>query len=87
MKHHIFQNAFNSHTFAMMIAFALPLASFAGLSYLGVIESWGFYILFLLFPLAYILMMESLNPMPQKVIEDNITRIRRRRIENGRSII
>jgi len=71
----------------MMIAYALPMASFAGLSYLGVIESWGFYVLFLLYPLAYILMMESLHPTPQKVIEDNITRIRRRRIENGRSII
>ena len=69
MKYHIFQNAFNSHTFAMMIAFALPLASFAGLSYLGVIESWGFYVLFLLCPLALILMMEKMHPTPQIIIE------------------
>ena len=88
MNHHVFRNAFNRHTFAMMIAFAMPLVSFAGLSYLGIIESWGFYVLFLLFPLAYILMMASLHPTPQKVVADNITRIRRRRRnENRRSII
>ena len=68
MKNSTIRNVFNNRTFAMIMTYALPMASFAGLSYLGVLESWGFYILFLLFPLAYILMMESLHPTPQKVI-------------------
>ena len=68
MKKSFFQKAFNSHAYAMILAYALPMVSFAGLSYLGIIESWGFYALFLLCPLAYILMMGSLDPTPQKVI-------------------
>lgn len=69
MKKRIFRSAFNSHTFAMIIACALAIASFAGLSYLVIIESWGFYVLFLICPLAYILVMEKMHPTPQKVIE------------------
>ena len=52
----------------MIIAYAFPIASFAGLSYIGILESWGFYVLFLLCPLVYILMMETLHPRPQKVV-------------------
>lgn len=70
MKNGIFRKAFNSHTFAMVIACALPMASFAGLSYLGILESWGFYVLFLLCPLAFILMIAKMHPTPQKVIEN-----------------
>jgi purine-cytosine permease-like protein len=51
----------------MIIACVVLMASFAGLSYLGVLESWGFYVLFLLCPLVYILMMETLHPTFQKV--------------------
>lgn len=69
MKNSIFRSAFISHTFAMIIACALPMASFAGLSYLGVLESWGFYVLFLLCPLTLILMMEKMHPTPQIIIE------------------
>jgi hypothetical protein len=68
LKNNIIRNVFNNRTFAMIIAYALPMASFAGLSYLGVLGSWGFYVLFLLCPLVYILMMETLHPTPQKVI-------------------
>jgi hypothetical protein len=68
LKNRSIRNIFNNHTFAMIIAYALPMASFAGLSFLGVLESWGFYVLFLLCPLVYILMMETLHPTPQKVI-------------------
>jgi len=69
LKNSIFRSAFNSHTFAMIIACAFPMASFAGLSYLGILESWGFYVLFLLCPLAYILMMGKMHPTPQIIIE------------------
>lgn len=67
MKNSIFRNAFNSRTFALIVACALLMVSFAGLSYIGVLESWGFYVLFLLCPLVYILMMETLHPTPQKI--------------------
>jgi hypothetical protein len=69
LKNTNIRNVFNNHTFAMIIAYALPMASFAGLSYLGVLGSWGFYVLFLLCPLVYILMMETLHPTPQIIIE------------------
>ena len=68
MKNNIVRNVFKNHTFAMIIAYAFPIASFAGLSYIGILESWGFYVLFLLCPLVYILMMETLHPRPQKVV-------------------
>ena len=62
----------------MIIACAIPMASFAGLSYLGVLESWEFYVLFLLCPLTLILMMEKMHPTPQIIIEDrNPTRTSR----------
>ena len=61
MKYNIFQNALYRHLFTMIIACVVLMASFAGLSYLGVLESWGFYVLFLLCPLVYILMMETLG--------------------------
>ena len=69
MKNSIFRSTINNHIFAMIIACALPMASFAGLSYLGILESWGFYILFLLCPLTLILMMEKMHPTPQIIIE------------------
>ena len=80
MKNSIFRSAFISHTFAIIIACALPMASFAGLSYLGILESWGFYAVFLLCPLAYILMMEKMHPTPQIIIEDrNLSKGRTRK--------
>jgi tetrahydromethanopterin S-methyltransferase subunit E len=45
------------------------MAAFAVLSYLGILGSWGFYVLFLLCLLAYILTMEKMHPMPQKIIK------------------
>jgi hypothetical protein len=74
LKNGIFQNAFNSRTFALIIVCALLIASFAGLSYIGVLESWGFYALFLLCPLIFIQMMETLHPTPQKVKARNSRR-------------
>jgi len=45
------------------------MAAFAGLSYLGIIESWGFYALFLLGPLAHLSMTEKMHPTPRIVRE------------------
>jgi hypothetical protein len=69
LKNSIFQSTINNHIFAMIITCVIPMAAFAGLSYLGVFGSWGFYVVFLLCPLAYILMMEKMHPTPQIIIE------------------
>jgi len=68
LKNSIFRSTFNNPIFAMIIAGAFPMATFAGLSYLGILGSWGFYALFLLCPLAHILMMEKIHPTPQIII-------------------
>ena len=69
MKISIFQITINNHIFAIVITFVFSMASFAALSYLGILGSWGFYVLFLLCPLAYISMMEKMRPTPQIIIE------------------
>jgi hypothetical protein len=69
LKNSIFQSTINNHIFAIVITFLFPMASFTALSYLGILESWGFYVLFLLCPLAYISMMEKMRPTPQIIRE------------------
>ena len=78
MKNNTYRSTINNHILAMIITCLFSMAAFAGLSYLGILESWGFYVLFLLCPLAYILMMEKMHPTPQIIIEH-------RNLRNGRA--
>ncbi len=51
----------------MIITCVFSMAAFAGLSYLEIFGSWGFYAVFLLCPLAHILMMGRMNHSHEKV--------------------
>jgi len=56
MKVTLFDKIRSYHTLLMILCCALPIATVLSLSYLGVLGSWGYYALFLLCPLAHILM-------------------------------
>jgi hypothetical protein len=50
----------------MILCCALPIAAVLSLSYLGVLGSWGYYALFLLYPLAHILMFKKSHAKQDK---------------------
>ena len=52
---------------AMVLICILPMAGIAALSYLGVLGSWGFYVLFILCPVGHILMMQGMFSNPEEV--------------------
>ncbi len=56
MKVMLFDKILSNHLSLMILCCALPIATLLSLSYLGVLGSWGYYALFLLCPLAHILM-------------------------------
>ncbi|MCJ7540636.1 MAG: hypothetical protein MUO88_13335 [Desulfobacterales bacterium] len=59
MKVMLFDKIRNNHMLLMILCCALPIAAVLSLSYLGVLGSWGYYALFLLCPLAHILMFKK----------------------------
>ena len=52
----LFDKIRNNHMLMMILCCAIPIAAVLSLSYLDVLRSWGYYALFLLCPLAHILM-------------------------------
>jgi hypothetical protein len=50
-----------NHFLAMIICCAIPLVGILGLSYLGLLGSWGYYALILLCPLMHIVMMRGMH--------------------------
>ena len=56
MKVMLFDKIRNNHSLMMVLCCALPIVAVLTLSYLGVLDSWGYYALFLVCPLAHILM-------------------------------
>jgi hypothetical protein len=56
MKIMIFEKIRHNHALLMILCCAAPLVGLLALSYLGLLGSWAFYALFLLCPLAHILM-------------------------------
>ena len=56
MKIMLFDKIRNNHSLLMILCCALPIVAMLSLSYLGILGSWGYYVLFLLCPLSHILM-------------------------------
>jgi hypothetical protein len=50
-----------NHFLAMLLCCAVPLTVIAGLSWLGLLGSWGYYALILLCPLMHIVMMRGMH--------------------------
>jgi len=56
MKVMLFDKIRSNHMLLMILCCAFPIAVVLSLSYWGVLGSWGYYALFLLCPLAHIMM-------------------------------
>jgi len=59
MKVMLFDKIRNNHMLLMILCCAIPIAAVLSFSYLDVLGSWGYYALFLLCPLAHILMFKK----------------------------
>jgi hypothetical protein len=67
----------NNHMLLMVLCCTAPILGFFILSFVGLKESWGYYALFLLCPIAHIFMMKGMksyshgqnNPQKPKQIE------------------
>ena len=68
MKELLFDKIRNNHMFLMIICCAVPIVAFLSLSYLGVLGSWEYYALFLLCPLAHILMFKKSHAKQNKEV-------------------
>ena len=66
MKNMLFDKIRNHHIFLMIICCAIPIVALLLLSYLEVLGSWGYYALFLLCPLAHILMFRKSHTLQNK---------------------
>ena len=67
MKVTLFDRIRNHHTLLMVFCCAFPILAVLSLSYLGVLGSWGYYVLFLICPLAHILMFRKGHARQGKV--------------------
>jgi hypothetical protein len=65
----LWQNLFKNPTSSMGVMFLLSIAGIAALSYLGGLNSWGFYVLFLLCPVGHILMTWGMSSRRENGIE------------------
>jgi hypothetical protein len=68
MKVMLFDKIRSNHMLLMILCCALPIAALLSLSYLGVLGSWGYYALFLLCPLAHILMFRKGHAKQDKAV-------------------
>ena len=55
-----------NHLLAMTICCAAPLMAILALSSIGILGSWGYYLLLLLCPLGHMLMMRSMHSGNEK---------------------
>ena len=51
----------SNHLMAMILCCAIPIGGVLLLSYMNVIGSWGYYLIFLLCPLMHIFMMRGMH--------------------------
>jgi len=70
MKVTLFDKIRNHHTLLMILCCAFPILAVLSLSYLEVLGSWGYYALFLLCPLAHILMFRKGHAEQGKEVGD-----------------
>ena len=56
-----FEKIKNNHLLLMVLCCAIPILGFFILSFIGLRESWGYYALFLLCPIAHIFMMRGMK--------------------------
>jgi len=68
MKVMLFDKIQNNHMLMMILCCALPIAALLSLSYLDVLGSWGYYAVFLLCPLAHILMFKKSHTKKDKEV-------------------
>jgi len=63
----LFEKIKQNYFFAMVLCCAIPLVGIMALSSLGVLGSWGYYVLLLFCPLGHIFMMRGMHSHSQKV--------------------
>jgi hypothetical protein len=68
MKVMLFDKIRSNQILLMILCCALPIAALLSLSYLGVLGSWGYYALFLLCPLAHVLMFRKGHAKQDKAV-------------------
>ena len=57
----IFTKIKQNHFLAMILCCAIPVIGILALSYLGVLGSWGYYVLILLCPIGHIFLMRGMH--------------------------
>jgi hypothetical protein len=72
MKIMLFDKIRKNPSLLMILCCALPIIVVLSLSYLKVLGSWGYYALFLLFPLGHILMFKKAMPSRPKKLSKKL---------------
>lgn len=62
-----FEKIKQNHLLTMALCCGIPLVGIMVLTSLGVLGSWGYYVLFLICPLGHIVMMRGMHAHTQKV--------------------